>query len=62
MMDVLLLLIALKPDCDDNVEYHGRKFHYLLIVNILKEDMRKIRPYFAGYPGSIHDKRVWKNM
>eukprot|EP00804_Cyclotella_cryptica_P026266 CCRYP_019838-RA/>CCRYP_019838-RA protein AED:0.13 eAED:0.14 QI:50/0/0/1/0/0/2/0/236 len=50
------------PESDDAANYHGRKFAYSITVNVLNDDERRIQAYCAGYPGSAHDNRVWRNM
>jgi hypothetical protein len=62
MMDGTLLRLGTEPQCDDAADYHGRKFTYSITVNVINDDEKRIRGYSAGYPGSAHDNRVWKNM
>jgi hypothetical protein len=62
MMDGTLLPLGIEPSCDDAADYHGRKFPYSLTVLVINDDKRKIRAYLAGYPGSTHDNRLWRNM
>jgi hypothetical protein len=62
MMDGTLLELGITPRCDDKADYSGRKFRYSLTVNVINDDKRRIRGYLAGYPGSTHDNRVWRNM
>jgi hypothetical protein len=62
MMDGTLLELGITPRCDDKADYSGRKFCYLLTVNVINDDKRKIRGYLAGYPGTTHDNRVWRNI
>ena len=45
-----------------NSDYHGHKFQYSLTVLVINDDRCKIRAYLAGFPGSTHDNRVWRNM
>jgi len=62
LMDGTLLPLAFEPSSDDAADYHGRKFPYSLTVLVINDDRRKIRAYLAGYPGSTHDNRLWRNM
>lgn len=62
MMDGTLLPLGIAPLCTDSADYHGRKFQYSLTVLVINDDKRKIRAYLAGYPGSTHDNRLWRNM
>ena len=62
MMDGTLLSLSLTPESQDASGYHGRKILHSLTVNVLNDDRMKIRAYLAGFPGSTHDNRVWKNM
>eukprot|EP00804_Cyclotella_cryptica_P003163 CCRYP_013785-RB/>CCRYP_013785-RB protein AED:0.13 eAED:-0.04 QI:0/-1/0/1/-1/1/1/0/414 len=62
MQDGTLLRLGIEPESDDAADYHGRKFAYSITVNVLNDDERRIRAYCAGYPGSAHDNRVWRNM
>ena len=61
-MDGTLLPLALEPASDDAADYHGRKFPYSLTVLVINDDKRRIRAYLAGFPGSTHDNRLWRNM
>ncbi len=62
IMDGTLLPLGLEPDCTDKADYHGRKYAYSITCNILCDDKCRIRNYLAGFPGSTHDSRVWRNM
>ena len=62
IMDGTLLPLGLEPDCADKADYHGRKYAYSITCNILCDDKCRIRNYLAGFPGSTHDSRVWRNM
>ena len=61
-MDGTLFPLALEPSSDDAADYHGRKYPYSLTVLVINDDKRRIRAYLAGYPGSTHDNRLWRNM
>ncbi|CAJ1946140.1 unnamed protein product [Cylindrotheca closterium] len=45
----------------DSFDYYGRKCRYSFSVPIVCDDKRRIRYYLAGWPGSAHDNRIWKN-
>ena len=61
-MDGTLLPLVFEPLSDDAADYHGRKFQYSLTVLVINDDKQRIRAYLAGYPGSTHDNRLWRNM
>jgi hypothetical protein len=52
------------------LEYHPEKYHecyysrkscYALNLMVVCDDNRRITFYYAGWPGSTHDNRVWWN-
>ncbi len=55
------LLVGLKPSCDDAANYHGRKLPFSLTVLFIYDGKRRISYCLAGFPGSTHDNRVWRN-
>ena len=57
--DGTLLPLTYEPQSEDAPDYHGRKYAYSLSVMIVNDDNKKIRHYFAGFPGSTHDNRVY---
>lgn len=59
--DGTLLPLTYEPQSEDAPDYHGRKFQYSLSTMIINDDRKKIRAYLAGFPGSTHDNRVYKN-
>jgi hypothetical protein len=59
--DGTLFPMAFTPETDDAGDYKGRKYGHSLTVLIVCDDRRKIRYYYAGWPGSVHDNRVFKN-
>ena len=60
--DGTLFPLQYAPQTVDAPDYHGRKFAYSLSVMIINNDNCKIRAYMAGFPGSAHDNRVYRNM
>jgi hypothetical protein len=50
-----------RPESHDAPDYSGRKFGYSLSTLVVCDDRRKIRYYLAGWPGSAHDNRVFRN-
>jgi hypothetical protein len=44
------------PEC-----YYSRKSSYALNVMVVCDDRKRITYYYAGWPGSAHDNRVWRN-
>ena len=57
--DGTLFPLEFQPRCDDAPDYHGRKYKYSLTCFIMNDDNRRIRSYLAGWPGSVHDNRVF---
>jgi hypothetical protein len=60
IIDGTLIVLENKP-----VKYHecyySCKSCYALNVMIVCDDQRRITYYYAGWPGSSHDNRVWRN-
>ena len=50
-----------RPRTEDAADYSGRKFGYSLSTMVVNDDRRKIRYIFAGWVGSAHDNRVFRN-
>jgi len=59
--DGTLFPLICEPESDDAPDYHGRKFQYSLTAMIVNDDKKRIRYYLAGFPGSAHDNRVYRN-
>jgi hypothetical protein len=59
--DGTLLPLAFRPSTEDYADYKGRKMHYTLTMLVVNDDKRKIRYFNAGWPGSTHDDRVFRN-
>jgi hypothetical protein len=59
--DGTLFPLANEPETEDAPDYSGRKFGYSISTMIICDLNRKIRHYLAGYPGSVHDNRIFKD-
>lgn len=44
----------------DAPDYSGQKYGYSLSTLIICDHKQRIRHYLAGFPGSVHDNRIWK--
>lgn len=60
-IDGTLLGLFFKPRRNDSGDYVGRKYGYTLSVLIICDRNLHIRCFNAGWPGSTHDDRVWRN-
>ena len=60
--DGTLFPLASSPRTGDAADYNGRKFKYTITCFIINDDKRRIRSYIAGWPGSVHDNRVFGQM
>ncbi|KAL7562435.1 hypothetical protein ACA910_020577 [Epithemia clementina (nom. ined.)] len=61
MCDGSLNPLAFTPETEDHADYNGRKFGYSISTLIVNDDKRNIIYYLAGWPGSAHDNRIFKN-
>jgi DDE superfamily endonuclease len=61
VVDGTLFPLTYAPQDDDAPDYHGRKFLYSLSTIIVNDDQKRIWYYLAGYPGSSHDNRIFRN-
>jgi hypothetical protein len=59
--DGTLLPLAFRPSTEDYADYKGRKMLYTLTMLVVNDDERRIRYFNAGWPGSTHDDRVFRN-
>ncbi len=59
--DGTLLPLAFRPSTQDYADYKGRKLLYTLTMLVVNDDQRRIRYFHAGWPGSTHDDRVFRN-
>ena len=60
IVDGTLFPLAFEPYTMDAPDYSGRKYGYSLSTLIICDQKRRIRHYLAGFPGSVHDNRIWK--
>lgn len=61
MIDGTLFPLAFAPETDDAPDYHGRKHLYSMSTLVVCDDRRRITYYLAGWAGSAHDNRVFRN-
>ena len=61
IMDGTLFPLAFRPRTEDAPDYSGRKHAYSLSALIVCDDRRRIRYINAGWPGTAHDNRIFKN-
>ena len=59
-MDGTLFPLNTKPRLHGET-YFTRKGNYCVHMLIVCDDTARIIYYIAGWPGSVHDNRVWKN-
>jgi hypothetical protein len=52
--------LAFKPE-KDGEEYWTRKQHYAVAATLVCDDRKRIRYINVGWPGSVHDQRVYQN-
>jgi hypothetical protein len=57
--DGTLFPFAFRPETDDAPDYKGRKLGYTLTCMVICDDRRFIRYYLTGWPGSVHDNRIF---
>jgi hypothetical protein len=60
MVDGTLLPLEQKPQTNGE-DYYTRKGGYALNALITCDDVARIRDVVVGWPGSVHDNRVWSN-
>ena len=53
--------LASKPRREDSADFYGRKHGYSLSTLVVSDDRRLIRYILAGWPGSCHDNRIYRN-
>jgi hypothetical protein len=61
MADGTLNPLAFEPQTIDAPDYSGRKYGYSLSTLVVNDDRKRIIYYLAGWPGSAHDNRVFRN-
>ena len=54
------LVLAFKPELDGE-EYWTRKQNYAVAATLVCDDRKRIRYINVGWPGSVHDQRVYQN-
>ena len=59
--DGTLLPLGFRPQRDDAADFHGRKLAYTITMLIICDHKKRIRYYHAGWPGNVHDERVFRN-
>lgn len=60
-VDGMLNPLSTKPRREDSGDFYGRKQGYSLTTLTVSDDRRMIRYFLAGWPGSCHDNRVYRN-
>jgi hypothetical protein len=60
-IDGTLNPLSSKPRREDSGDFYGRKQGYSLSTLTVSDDRRMIRYFLAGWPGSCHDNRVYRN-
>ena len=60
IIDGSLVLLDFRPELYHEC-YYSRKSVYALNVMIVCDDQRRVTYYVAGWPGSTHDNRVFRN-
>jgi hypothetical protein len=58
--DGTLFPFAFRPETEDAPDYKGRKLGYTLTCMVICDDERFIRYYLTGWPGSVHDNRIFR--
>ena len=60
LIDGTLLPLASKPQLHGE-NYLSRKRFYAIVMLVVCDDQSRIIYYHIGWPGSVHDNRVWRN-
>jgi hypothetical protein len=60
IIDGTLIVLDFRPEKYHEC-YYSRKACYALNLMVVCDDNRRIIYYYAGWPGSTHDNRVWRN-
>ncbi|OWY93182.1 hypothetical protein PHMEG_00037514 [Phytophthora megakarya] len=60
MIDGTLLPLEFKP-FKNGEDYYSRKGGYSLNALIMCDDVARVRDAVVGWPGCVHDNRVWSN-
>ena len=59
--DGTLFPLAFQPERFDYPDFNGRKGKYTITCMIVNDHMRRIRYYNLGWPGNVHDERVYRH-
>ena len=60
LIDGTLLPLAFRPILHGE-NYLSRKRFYAIVMLVICDDNSRILYYHLGWPGSVHDNRVWRN-
>ncbi len=60
LMDGTLLPLTTRPLLHGE-NYLSRKRFYAIVMLVVCDDIGRILYYHVGWPGSVHDNRVWRN-
>ncbi len=60
-MDVTLIEMGIAPISIEVSDYHERKMKWSVVCLTINDLKRKVLAYLAGFPGSTHDNRIWRN-
>lgn len=61
LIDGTLTPLAFRPETEDAPDYKGRKVLYSLSMLVVCDDKRRVLYFIAGWPGSAHDNRIFRN-
>lgn len=53
--------IQINKPTERHVDYFNRKHYYSVVLQGVCNEQRQFIDVFVGYPGSVHDARVFKN-
>ena len=53
--------LAFEPQTVDAPDYSGRKYGYSISTLVVNDNQKRIIYYLAGWPGSAHDNRIFRN-
>jgi DDE superfamily endonuclease len=60
LIDGTLLPLATRPLLHGE-NYLSRKKFYAIVMIVVCDDLSRINYFHVGWPGSVHDNRVWRN-
>jgi hypothetical protein len=60
LIDGTLLILEMKPSLFGE-NYRSRKSNYALNMLVVCDEVGRVLYFLAGWPGSVHDNRVWRN-